>query len=78
MTSTDDAPKHPKSAIQEWAAAKNRRAPTYLLVSRSGPHHAPRFVVEASIAGAGAAQAEGATKQEAETAAAARLLEMLR
>ena len=78
VTSTDDAPRHPKSAIQEWAAAKGKKPPAYLLVSRTGPHHAPRFVVEASVPGAGAAQAEGATKQEAETAAAARLLEMLK
>ena len=70
----DEAPRHPKSAIQEWAAATGRKPPQYALVSRTGPHHAPRFVVEASIAGAGTAQAQGATKQEAETAAAARLL----
>lgn len=69
----DEAPRHPKSAIQEWAAATGRKPPQYALVSRTGPHHAPRFVVEASISGAGTAQAEGATKQEAETAAAATL-----
>lgn len=74
VNSGDEAPRHPKSAIQEWAAATGKKPPLYALVSRTGPHHAPRFVVEASIAGAGAAQAEGATKQEAETAAAARLL----
>lgn len=74
----DEAPKHPKSALQEWSATHGRKPPSYLLVSRTGPHHAPRFVVEASIAGAGEAQAEGASKQVAETEAAARLLEMLR
>lgn len=77
VDSTEDAPRHPKSAIQEWAAAAGRKPPVYTLVSRIGPHHAPRFVVEASVPGAGAAQAEGATKQEAETAAAAKLLETL-
>ena len=40
------APKHPKSALQEWAAANNRKPPVYELVGRSGPHHAPTFVVE--------------------------------
>ena len=78
VSAADEAPKHPKSAIQEWAAAKNKKPPTYLLVSRTGPHHAPRFVVEASVPGGGSAQAEGATKQEAETAAAARLLDALK
>lgn len=71
------APKHPKSGLQEWAAAHNRRPPEYRLVDRSGPHHAPRFVVEVAIRGAGEAQAEATSKQEAETQAARALLEKL-
>lgn len=71
----DRAPKHPKSALQEWAAANNRKAPVYQLTSRSGPHHAPRFVVEVEIRNVGSASAEGLSKQEAETAAAQALLE---
>jgi ribonuclease-3 len=39
------APVHPKSALQERAAAKNLGVPLYELVSRSGAHHAPRFKV---------------------------------
>ena len=74
----DEAPKHPKSGLQEWAASNGKKAPVYTLVSRTGPHHAPRFVVEATIAGGGQAQAEGSSKQEAETEAAAKLLEMLK
>ena len=72
------APKHPKSALQEWAAANNRRPPVYALVGRSGPHHAPTFVVEVSIKNVGEARAEGLTKQDAETAAAEALLEQVR
>jgi ribonuclease-3 len=68
------APKHPKSALQEWAAANERRPPAYELAGRSGPHHAPRFVVRVSIHGVGEARGEGTTKQEAETAAAEALL----
>lgn len=71
------APKHPKSALQEWAAANNRKPPAYELVGRSGPHHAPTFVVKVSIRGVGDAEAEGLNKQEAETAAAEALLEKL-
>ena len=73
----DKAPKHPKSALQEWAAAHDRKAPVYTLTDRSGPSHAPRFVVEVEIRGVGAASAEGLSKQEAETEAAAKLLEQL-
>ena len=68
------APKHPKSALQEWAAANNHRPPAYELVGRSGPHHAPKFVVSVAIRNVGEAKAEGTTKQEAETAAAEALL----
>lgn len=43
------APQHPKSALQEWAAANNRKAPVYEVTDRSGPHHAPRFTVTVSV-----------------------------
>ncbi|RIX27241.1 ribonuclease III [Sphingomonas edaphi] len=71
------APVHPKSALQERAAAKNLGVPAYELVSRYGPHHAPRFKVKVTLGRHGEAEAEGASKQEAETAAAAALLEKI-
>ncbi len=71
------APKHPKSALMEWAAAHRRKAPDYVLVAREGPDHAPRFTVAVSVGNAGAAQATGSTKQDAERAAAAMLLGQL-
>jgi ribonuclease-3 len=77
VSTRDQAPLHPKSALQEWAAAHDRRPPDYRLSGRSGPQHAPTFVVEVEIRGVGSAQAEGTSKQEAETAAAAKLLEQL-
>lgn len=70
-------PQHPKSALQEWAAANNRKPPVYETKRRSGPHHAPEFEVEVRIEGAGDASARGTSKQEAETAAARLLLEKL-
>ena len=69
------APTHPKSALQELAAAKNLPAPEYELERKSGAHHAPRFTVRVSVKGLGEATGEGLSKQEAETAAAAALLE---
>ena len=68
------APQHPKSALQELAAAKGVKAPLYEVVSRTGAHHAPKFTVRVSVRTLGEASAEGASKQEAETAAAAALL----
>jgi len=78
LETQDSAPKHPKSALQEWAAAHRCRTPVYTLVNRSGPHHAPAFTVKAEIPGRAEASAEGSSKQEAETAAAAKLLAMLK
>ncbi|HYE28300.1 MAG TPA: ribonuclease III [Allosphingosinicella sp.] len=78
VSAGDEAPQHPKSALQEWAAAQERKPPAYRLAGRSGPPHAPTFVVEVEIKGVGSASAEGASKQEAETAAAAKLLEQLK
>ncbi len=74
--SDDKAPQHPKSALQEWAAANRRAAPAYELVDRAGPGHAPRFTVRVAV-GKDEVSAEGASKQEAETAAAQALLEVL-
>ncbi len=67
--------KHPKSALQEWAAGNRRSMPHYELVERSGPDHAANFSVKVSIKGVGEAKATGASKQEAETAAARAFME---
>ena len=72
------APEHPKSALQELAAARGLAAPSYELVSRTGAHHAPHFTVRVSVPRLGGAEAEGSSKQEAETAAAAALLGKLK
>jgi ribonuclease III len=77
VQSDTTAPQHPKSALQEWAAANDRRPPSYEVIGRSGPQHAPRFIVRVSIKGVGEAEAEGLAKQEAETEAAKALLDKL-
>ncbi len=74
-----EAPKHPKSALQEWAAARQCAPPVYILIGQHGPHHAPQFTVKVEVGGkrGGSATAEGSSKQEAEKAAAAMLMERL-
>ena len=62
--------KHPKSALQEWAAGSRRRTPEYRLLDRSGPDHALRFTVEVLVHNVGSAQATAGSKQDAETLAA--------
>ena len=71
------APKHPKSALQELAAARNWATPEYEVACKSGAHHAPRFTVRVAIRNVGEATADGSSKQEAETSAASSLLEQL-
>ncbi len=77
LTGQGRAPQHPKSGLQELAAARGRKAPHYEVVSRTGEHHAPKFTVRVSLGSLGEATADGSSKQEAETAAAAALLEQL-
>ena len=77
VESQGKAPKHPKSALQELAAARSWAAPEYEVARKSGAHHAPRFTVQVAIKNVGEATAEGSSKQEAETAAATALLEQL-
>jgi len=67
-------PQHPKSALQELAAARNLKAPVYEVLGRSGSHHAPVFTVSVAVRGLGEATGDGTTKQDAETAAAEALL----
>ena len=75
MTGGGAAP-HPKSALQEWAAAHGRRPPAYQIVAEVGPDHAKRFTVAVTV-GKLEASADGSTKGAAQRAAAARLLEEL-
>ncbi|MEO9463232.1 MAG: ribonuclease III [Marinomonas sp.] len=67
--------KHPKSALQEWAAGNKRKAPHYDLVDRSGPDHAAEFTVRVTVKNVGEAQASASNKQEAERRAAKTFME---
>jgi ribonuclease-3 len=67
-----------KTALQEWAQArKGGGGPSYHLVHREGPDHAPRFVIEVRIKDMDPAQGQGSSKREAEQAAATAMLEGL-
>lgn len=59
-----------KTALQEWAQGKGYPTPTYSERGRSGPDHAPVFVVAAKITGLADAEARGPSKRLAEQAAA--------
>lgn len=78
LLATRDVRQDAKTALQEWAAAARHGPPVYVVTEQSGPDHAPRFVVQVEVAGAGNAQAAGGSKREAERHAASALLQMVR
>lgn len=67
--------KHPKSALQEWAAGNQRKAPEYSVVDTSGPDHARRFTVRVRVHKVGEVEATASGKQDAETEAARLFME---
>ena len=69
-------PKDPKTALQERLMARGLPLPTYQLIGRSGPSHAPEFVITVEACGE-LGTGRGSTKRLAERAAAAELLERL-
>lgn len=71
------AARDPKSALQEWAQGRGLAPPVYREVGRTGPDHAPRFVIEASIEGLQSVQGEGTSKRLAEKKAAQAMLERI-
>jgi ribonuclease-3 len=68
-------PRDPKTALQEWAQGQGKPLPSYTLIGRSGPDHQPLFTAQVTVQGLDPAQAQGRSRQEAEKAAAAVLLQ---
>ncbi len=67
----------PKTNLQEWLQGRGLPLPTYTVVNREGPAHAPEFTVEVASEDGRAATATGASKRAAEQAAAEALLAQL-
>lgn len=63
-----------KTRLQEWAQGRGLPSPAYREVARSGPAHAPHFIIEAMVDGQAPEQGEGGSKREAEQIAAGKLL----
>jgi ribonuclease-3 len=68
------APVDAKTALQEWAQARGMAPPCYEMLSRSGPDHAPEFLISASIQTGETAEGRARSKKLAEQAAAQLLL----
>lgn len=59
-----------KTTLQEWAQARGLEPPTYALVERTGPDHAPEFTIAIDLAGFERTEATGPSKKIAEHKAA--------
>lgn len=78
LASIEDDPRDAKTALQEWAQANGMPPPAYEQTERTGPDHAPTFMITVRLADGREAQARGAgTKRSIEQAAAQALLARL-
>ncbi len=71
------APKESKTELQEWAQGKGLPLPVYRVIERSGPAHAPEFMVELSVMGQKDVISRGASRRAAEKSAAFAMLEQI-
>ena len=69
-----EAPKDPKSTLQEWAQKHHYDLPIYTVLGRTGLAHEPYFSVQVEIKGVGLAVGGGKSKKIAELQAADSLI----
>lgn len=77
LNSTGQRLKDPKSLLQEWAQSNGYDLPKYRTLKREGPDHAPKFEVQVRIGSALSETAVDKSKQNAERAAASKLIAMV-
>ena len=66
-----------KTMLQEWAQAKGQNPPNYEVISRSGPDHAPDFLVKVILASGETSEAMAGSNRQAEQMAAKELLQKI-
>jgi len=62
--------KDAKTFVQEWALGQAMPLPSYVVLGREGPQHAPRFEVSLQVGNLASATGQGPSKQAAEMDAA--------
>lgn len=59
-----------KSELEQWAQRDGGESPSYSVLERTGPDHAPRFAVEVTVSGQRLGTGCGSSKRRAEESAA--------
>lgn len=77
LQSVEAPPQDPKTTLQEWAQGRGMPLPSYSVVGREGPDHAPSFTVRVELSDGTGAEGNGPSKRAAEQAAARQVLEIL-
>ncbi len=78
LTADAEPARDAKTALQEWAQARALAAPRYEEAARSGPPHAPVFVMRVDLPGYAPETGEATSKRAAEQAAAQAFLDRWR
>lgn len=72
-----EIPSNPKTILQEWSQDLGKGIPEYILISSSGPSHAPNFKMKVNINDEYSAIGSGNSKKSAATNAAEILLKKI-
>ena len=72
------APQDPKTELQEWLQAEGIGLPTYEIIAKEGPDHAPNFTVSLTAQGLETITAKGASRRQAEKTAARKMLKIVK
>ena len=70
-------PKDPKTSLQEWVQSQGKPLPSYRIVNREGPSHAPIFTIQLDVEGQEPVLSRGPSRRVAERNAAAQMMEQL-
>lgn len=70
-------PRDPKTTLQEWVQSRGLAIPNYKIIERTGPDHAPEFLIELTVAGQKPQRASGLSRRRAEQIAAEQMLKSL-
>lgn len=66
-----------KSALQEWSQKHHNKLPSYTILEKAGPEHAPTFTIQIEITPTLNAVASGNSRKDAERKAAELLMEKI-